>query len=123
MPTFQEFELAVEQLDRASRALRERMSLLKDGFVVTPIVRASLLSAADDVEAACEGHVWSKKPIDMLQDEWDVDALRLLRAASATVYGRATMRAKDFGDWCRDLELALAEYTVAKERFDRDVER
>ena len=123
MSTFQEFELAVERVAVAALRAEERFRILDEGRFLTPAARAALLQAAEELAACAERAGAFKQPRDVIDDEWAEPALLRLRGAMATVAHTAAQPPRDVRDWAHDVRLALGDFTLAKARFDTEIER
>lgn len=123
MYKFRDVEREVEQAVRAGREMRQRLALLNESGFLSPVVKGTLITAAERLARCAEQARFDEPPSDMIDEEWAHPAIRLLRSALATVGLRAAQPPRDLKDWARDLELALDDFDVAKARFDAEIER
>lgn len=123
MLTFRDFELSVELLEKAARDMRGRLRMIDEVRFLSPVVQSALQGAAARLSERAAEARFDDPPKDMIDEEWRVPAIRLLRASIATLELRSSQPPRDLGDWARDLGLAIEDFETAKQRFDRDVER
>lgn len=123
MSTFREFERDVEQVAAAALRVEERFRILDEGRFLTPAARAALEQAASDLSKRAQRAATFAQPRDMIDDEWEEPTLARLRAAMATVAHTSGQPPRDVQDWAHDVRLALADFALAKARFDAEIER
>ena len=119
---FSDFVGSIERIGRAARVLRERIEAPTDGRPMVPIVRSAIERGAVDLEDTIRAETPFRQPKDMIDDEWSVRSMVLLRASVATLELRASQRTTDLHDWMRDVSLAIEHFLESKGRFEREVE-
>lgn len=113
---------SIERIGRAARILAERIDAPRDGRPLVPILRSAIERAAVDLEDTIRAETPFDQPKDMIDEEWSVRSLVLLRASVATLDLRASQRTTDLTEWMRDVSLAIDHFLESKGRFEREVE-